>query len=99
MPTSSANAKSFSVAPPKRRRLVTGSSVMNVVASERLIVSHSETFAIVANEAREPRDLTAEARRDVLDPEVDVLAVGGLEVLRQLVLLGRRQRLRPDLEA
>ena len=26
-----------------------GSSVMNVVASERRIVSHSETFAIVAN--------------------------------------------------
>ena len=49
---SSANAKSFSVAPPKMSSDATGSSVMNVVASERLIVSHSETFAIVANDAR-----------------------------------------------
>ncbi len=52
MPTSSANAKSFSVSPPKKRSAPTGSSVMNVVASERRIVSQSETFAIVANGAR-----------------------------------------------
>ena len=52
MPTSSANAKSCSVAPPKKSSAITGSSVMNVVASERRIVSHSETFAIVANGAR-----------------------------------------------
>jgi hypothetical protein len=32
MPTSSANAKSFSVAPPKISRAAIGSSVMNVVA-------------------------------------------------------------------
>ena len=51
-PMSSANAKSFSVAPPKRNSAPTGSSVMNVVASERRIVSQSETFAIVANDAR-----------------------------------------------
>ena len=54
-PTSSANAKSFSVAPPKRNSAATGSSVMNVVASERRIVSHSETFAI-ARERRAPHD-------------------------------------------
>ena len=47
-----ANAKSFSVAPPKMSRATIGSSVMNVVASERRIVSQSETFAIVANDER-----------------------------------------------
>ena len=52
MPTSSANAKSLSVAPPKKYSDSTGSSVMIVVASERRIVSHSETFAIVANGCR-----------------------------------------------
>ena len=35
MPTRSANAKSFSVSPPKKYSEATGSSVMNVVASER----------------------------------------------------------------
>ena len=48
-PTMSANAKSFSVEPPRVSSATIGSSVMNVVASDRLIVSHSETFAIVAN--------------------------------------------------
>ena len=52
MPIISANAKSFSVAPPKKSSEATGSSVMNVVASERRIVSHSEMFAIVANGIR-----------------------------------------------
>ena len=52
MPTRSAKAKSFSVVPPKKKSEPTGSSVMNVVASERRIVSQSETFAIVANDAR-----------------------------------------------
>ena len=51
-PMSSANAKSFSVAPPKRSSEMIGRIVMNVVASERRIVSHSETFAIVAIGAR-----------------------------------------------
>ena len=37
----SAKAKSLSVAPPRISRQMIGSSVMNVVASERLIVSHS----------------------------------------------------------
>ena len=52
MPTISANAKSFSVSPPKKKSATTGSSVMNVVASERRIVSQSDRFAIVANVAR-----------------------------------------------
>ena len=47
-----ANAKSCSVAPPKKNSATIGSSVMNVVASDRRIVSHSETFTIVANDAR-----------------------------------------------
>ena len=51
-PTMSANAKSFSVAPPSTSSAMIGSSVMNVVASERRIVSHSETFMIVANDCR-----------------------------------------------
>ena len=49
MPMKSANAKSFSVAPPNSSSAPTGRSVMNVVASERRMVSQSETFAIVAN--------------------------------------------------
>ena len=49
-PTMSAKAKSFSVAPPRISSATIGSSVMNVVASERRIVSHSETFTIVAND-------------------------------------------------
>ncbi len=52
MPTSSANAKSFSVAPPNVSNEATGSSVMNVVARERRIVSQSEMFAIVAKDDR-----------------------------------------------
>jgi len=52
MPMISANAKSFSVAPPKMNRQTTGSNVMKLVASERRIVSQSETFAIAANGAR-----------------------------------------------
>ena len=52
MPTISAKAKSCNVAPPKKSSAPIGSSVMNVVASERRIGSQSETFAIVANGAR-----------------------------------------------
>ena len=48
IPTSRAKAKSFSVSPPKTRSEATGSSVMNVVASERLIVSQSDWLAIAA---------------------------------------------------
>ena len=51
-PIRSANAKSFSVAPPSTSSAAIGSSVMNVVANERRIVSHSETFAMVANGCR-----------------------------------------------
>ena len=52
MPMKSANAKSFSVAPPKMSSETIGSSVMKVVASERGIVSHSDTFVIWRNEPR-----------------------------------------------
>ena len=48
-PMMSAKAKSLSVWPPRIRRQMIGSKVMNVVANERLIVSHSETLAMVAN--------------------------------------------------
>ena len=46
MPISSANAKSFSVSPPKRNSDRIGSSVMNDVFSERVSVSQSEMFTI-----------------------------------------------------
>ena len=52
MPISSANAKSYSVSPPKMSSDRIGNSVMNVVASERRIVSQSETFVITRNDAR-----------------------------------------------
>ena len=45
-PTMSAKAKSLSVAPPRMYRQMIGSSVMKVVASERRIVSQTETLAI-----------------------------------------------------
>jgi hypothetical protein len=48
MPTRSANAKSFSVSPPKKRSDAIGSSVMKDVASERRMVSQSDWFAIAA---------------------------------------------------
>jgi len=40
----SAKAKSFSVAPPKISSAMIGSTVMNVVANERRIVSRGETL-------------------------------------------------------
>ena len=52
MPTSSANAKSFSVSPPNSQSETIGTSVMKVVASERGIVSQSETFPMTRNGAR-----------------------------------------------
>ena len=73
----SAKAKSLSVAPPRIRRQMIGSSVMKVVASERLIVSHSETLAIVG-ERRPPhqRDVLADAVEDD-DRVVDRVAEHG----------------------
>ena len=47
-----ANAKSLSVAPPKISSETIGRRVMNVVASDRGIVSHSDTFVICRNEPR-----------------------------------------------
>ena len=52
MPTSRAKAKSFSVSPPKKYSDAIGSNVMNVVASDRGIVSQSETFPITRNDDR-----------------------------------------------
>ena len=76
-PTMSANAKSLSVAPPSTSSATTGSSVMNVVASERRIVSHSETFVIVANDCLpHQRDVLAHAVEDD-DGVVDRVAEDG----------------------
>ena len=52
MPTIRANAKSFSVAPPNVSSEMIGRSVMNVVASDRGIVSQSDTFVSTRIEAR-----------------------------------------------
>ncbi len=49
---SSAKAKSFSVSPPNTYSEASGRSVMKVVASERGIISHSETFPITRIDAR-----------------------------------------------
>ena len=50
MPTSSANAKSLSVEPPKRSSVAIGKSVISDVFSERVSVSQIETLTICANE-------------------------------------------------
>ena len=63
-PTMSANAKSLSVGPPKISSATIGSSVMNVVASDRRIVSHSETFD-------DRRERLAAHQRDVLAHAVE----------------------------
>ena len=52
MPTMIANAKSWSVAPPKRYSAAIGSSVITDVKIDRRSTSHTETFAIVAMLAR-----------------------------------------------
>ena len=44
MPTSSAKAKSLSVSPPKKSRHTTGRRLMNVVFSDRVSISTSDSF-------------------------------------------------------
>ena len=46
VPTSSANAKSFSVSPPNRNSAITGRAVQKLVASERTMTSLIERFTI-----------------------------------------------------
>ena len=65
-PTISAKAKSLSVCPPRMSRQMIGSSVMNVVASERLIVSHSETSAMVANGDRRMSGMFSRTRSKMM---------------------------------
>ena len=64
MPTRSAKAKSLSVSPPKRSSDAIGSSVMKDVASDRLIVSHSDWFAIAAKLERRMSGMFAHAVED-----------------------------------
>src|ERR671932_123988 len=90
MPTKSAHAKSFSVAPPKTSSEPTGSSVMKVVASERRIVSHIETFVMLASEDHRHRELEVEPDRDVEDDEEEREEDREDRVLRDLATEARR---------
>ena len=51
MPTISANAKSWSVSPPKKNSANTGRIVQNDVASERTMTSDIERLTICENAA------------------------------------------------
>ena len=51
MPTISANAKSWSVSPPKKNSASTGRTVQNDVASERTMTSDIERLTIWENAA------------------------------------------------
>ena len=57
-----ANAKSFSVAPPKMKSATIGSSVITEVTIERRSTSHTETLAIVAMLARGIRRMFSRTR-------------------------------------
>ena len=66
IPTSSANAKSRSVWPPKKSSAVTGSSVENDVASERDSTSAIERFTICEKVARGMRGAFSRIRSNTM---------------------------------
>ncbi len=66
MPTSSANAKSCSVSPPKNISATTGSSVQRLVASERVSTSDIERFTIWENVARGIRGTFSRMRSNTM---------------------------------
>ena len=66
MPTSSANAKSFSVSPPKSSSARIGSSVQNEVASERVETSLIERLTICENAARGMRGTFSRIRSNTM---------------------------------
>ena len=66
MPTISANAKSFSVAPPKSSSASTGSSVQKLVASERVSTSDIERLTICENAARGMRGTFSRTRSNTM---------------------------------
>ena len=66
MPTSSANAKSRSVSPPKSISAVTGSSVQSDVASDRVMTSAIERLTICENVARGMRGTFSRIRSNTM---------------------------------
>ena len=66
IPTSSANAKSFSVSPPKISSDVIGSSVQNDVASDRVSTSLMERLTICENAARGMRGAFSRTRSNTI---------------------------------
>ena len=66
MPTSSANAKSFSVSPPKSSSASTGSSVQKLVASERMMTSDIERLTICENAALGIRGMFSRTRSNTM---------------------------------
>ena len=66
MPTSSANAKSRSVSPPKSISAATGNSVQTLVASDRVNTSDIERFTIWENVARGIRGTFSRMRSNTM---------------------------------
>ena len=66
MPTISANAKSFSVSPPKKNSASTGSSVQKLVASERVRTSDIERLTIWENVALGMRGMFSRTRSNTM---------------------------------
>ena len=65
-PISSANAKSLSVAPPNSSSAITGSSVHEVVISDRVSTSDMERFTICENAARGIRGMFSRTRSNTM---------------------------------
>ena len=65
-PTSSANAKSFSVSPPKSSSARIGSSVQNEVASDRVSTSLIERLTICEKAARGMRGTFSRMRSNTM---------------------------------
>ena len=65
-PTSSANAKSFSVSPPNRSSEPTGISTTKLVASDRVKTSDIERFAICEKVARGMRGTFSRIRSNTI---------------------------------
>ena len=65
-PTSSANAKSFSVSPPNSSSARIGSSVQNDVASDRVSTSLIERLTICENAARGIRGTFSRTRSNTM---------------------------------
>src|SRR6266699_3356979 len=66
IPTSSANAKSRRVSPPKSSSAVTGSSVQKLVASDRVSTSDIERLTICENAARGNRGTLSRTRSNTM---------------------------------